>query len=76
MHSLHYVASESFWRGLLTRVQVIAVPAHFNDKQQQATLTAAKLAGLEEVQLLQGGSHPVFVLNLQMCLLSFTRHEH
>ena len=35
-------------------VQVIAVPAHFDEVQRQATLRAAKIAGLENVQLLQG----------------------
>lgn len=32
---------------------VIAVPAHFDERQRQATLNAAELAGLKQVQLLQ-----------------------
>jgi hypothetical protein len=39
---------------IATALQVIAVPAHFDNVQRQATLRAAKVAGLENVQLLQG----------------------
>jgi hypothetical protein len=35
-------------------MQVIAVPAHFDDRQRSATLEAAQMAGLSRVQLLQG----------------------
>lgn len=34
---------------------VITVPAHFNDRQKDATLAAAAQAGLRQVHLLQGG---------------------
>lgn len=34
--------------------QVIAVPAHFDNRQRSATLEAARKAGLSRVQLLQG----------------------
>lgn len=43
-------------------MQVIAVPAHFNQVQQNATLKAAELAGLKEVQLLQGMTSNAFSL--------------
>ena len=42
---------------VLTCLQVITVPAHFDERQKGATLKAASMAGLPEsrVQLLQGG---------------------
>ncbi len=35
-------------------LQVVTVPAHFDEQQRAATLLAAQLAGLPRVQLLQG----------------------
>ena len=39
-------------------MKVIAVPAHFDEMQRQATLRAAHMAGLKHVQLLQGEPNP------------------
>ena len=46
---------------MLSMAQVIAVPAHFNEQQRRATLKAAHLAGLEQVQLLQGACNTKYI---------------
>jgi molecular chaperone DnaK (HSP70) len=51
LQSLKHQA-ETFTGKVVTRA-VIGVPAYFNDAQRQATLDAAKLAGLDKVKLLR-----------------------
>ena len=51
-------------------LQVIAVPAHFDEVQRRATLKAAEIAGLDQVQLLQGARQILLKKN------TFVKYQH
>ena len=47
-------SSAGSWAEHLWRLQIITVPAHFDERQKTATVEAAMLGGLKRVRLLQG----------------------